>query len=127
VNKQKHNSRIVKETSYEIHCAIQRVPPRVEYLELEPQPAAKRAYTDKDIQIKILRREKDQSQTKEEVIIKIQSKQGIINIKKQAKRIKKGLPVAGIRKGLESNFRASANGTSQPEKDGLLGPRRNMI
>ena len=48
-----------------MHCAIQRVPPSVEYLELEPQPAAKRAYTDMDIQIKTLRREKDQSQTGE--------------------------------------------------------------
>lgn len=110
-----------------MHCAIQRVPPRVEYLELEPQPAAKRAYTDMDIQIKTHRREYDQSQTGDEVTIKIQSKQGIINIRKQANRIKNGLPEAGIIKGLVSNFRASAKGTSQPLNAGLLGPRRNMI
>ena len=110
-----------------MHCAIQRVPPRVEYLELEPQPAAKRAYTDMDIQIKTLSREKDQSQTRDEGTIKIQRRQGIINIRKQARRIKKGLPVAGIIKGLVSNFNASANGTSQPKRAGLLGPRRSMI
>jgi len=110
-----------------MHCAIQRVPPRVEYLELEPQPAAKRAYTDMDIQIRTERREKDQSQTGDEVTIKIQSIQGITNIRKQAKRIKNGLPEAGIIKGLVSNLVASANGTSQPRKDGLLGPRRSMI
>jgi len=118
---------MVRQTSYEMHCAIQRVPPRVEYLELEPQPAAKRAYTEKDIQIRTLRREKDQSQTGEEVTIKIHSKQGIINIRKQARLIKNGLPEAGIIKGLVSNFRASANGMRQPKRAGLLGPRRNMI
>jgi len=80
-----------------------------------------------DIQIKTLRREKDQSQTGDEVTIKIQSIQGITNIRKQAKRIKNGLPEAGIIKGLVSNLVASANGTSQPRKDGLLGPRRSMI
>ena len=36
-------SRRVKQTSYEMHVAILRVPPNVEYLELEPQPAASRA------------------------------------------------------------------------------------
>jgi hypothetical protein len=44
---------------------MQRVPPRVEYLELEPQPAAKSAYTDKDIQMRMDRREKVQDQEKE--------------------------------------------------------------
>jgi len=59
--------------------------------------------------------------------MKIHSKQGIINIRKQARLIKNGLPEAGIIKGLVSNFRASAKGTSQPLRAGLLGPRRNMI
>ena len=127
VKRQKHKSKIDKQTSYEMHCAIQRVPPRVEYLELEPQPAAKRAYTDRDIQIKTLSRVKDQSQTGDEVTIKIQRRQGIINIRKQARFIKKGLPDAGIMKGFDSNFRASANGTSQPKRAGLLGPRRSMM
>ena len=110
-----------------MHCAIHRVPPRVEYLELEPQPAAIKAYTDKDIQTRILRRERDQSQTGEEVMTKTQSKEGIMNIIKQAKRIRKGLAVAGARKGLESNFKASAKGVRMPAKNGLFGPRRNMI
>lgn len=51
----------------------------------------------------------------------------MINIRKQASRIKKGLPEAGIIKGLASNFRASAKGTSQPKNAGLLGPRRSMM
>jgi len=110
-----------------MHCAIQRVPPRVEYLEFEPQPAAKRAYTDRDIQIKMERREYDQFQAGDEVTIKHQSTLGIINLKKQAKRIKNGLPAKGKIKGLVNNFRASAKGTTQPDNAGLLGPRRNMI
>jgi len=32
-----------------------------------------------------------------------------------------------IIKGLVSNLRASANGTSKPEREGLFGPRRNII
>lgn len=50
-----------------------------------------------------------------------------MNIKKHAKRVKKGLLVVVIMKGLDSNLRASAKGTSKPEKDGLLGPRRSII
>jgi len=53
-NKQNDKSKSDKQTSYEMHWARERVPPRIEYLELEPQPAAKRAYTEKDIQIRTL-------------------------------------------------------------------------
>jgi len=106
---------------------MQRVPPRVEYLELEPQPAAKRAYTDKDIQIRMERRENVQEQEKECGITKTQSTLGIINIKKHAKRIKKGLPEVGQIKGLVKSLSASAKGTNKPSIDGLFGPRRNII
>jgi len=106
---------------------MQRVPPRVEYLELEPQPAAKSAYTDKDIQMRMERRENVQHQVKEEGITKTQSTLGIINNKKQAKRIKRGLLEVGQLKGLVNNLRASAKGTNKPRIDGLLGPRRSII
>jgi len=96
-------------------------------LELDPQPAANRAYTESDIQIRRLRRVRDQFQIGEEVIIKTQSRLGIINIKKQAKRVRRGLLADVIIKGFVSNFRASANGTSKPDMDGLFGPRRNII
>jgi len=96
-------------------------------LELDPQPAANRAYTESDIQIRRLRRVRDQFQIGEEVIIKTQSRLGIINIKKQAKRVRRGLLADVIIKGFVSNFRASANGTSKPDIEGLLGPRRNII
>jgi len=106
---------------------MQRVPPSVEYLELEPQPAASRAYTDNDIQIRRLRRDFDQSQIVEPVLTKTQSRLGIINIKKQAKRVKNGLEEEVIIKGLDNNLKASAKGTSKPDTDGLFGPRRNII
>jgi len=96
-------------------------------LELEPQPAAKRAYTERDIQIRRLRRVRDQFHIGEDVETKTQSRDGIINIKKQAKRVRRGLLVEVIIKGLASNFRASANGTRRPDIEGLFGPRRNII
>ena len=104
-----------------------RVPPSGAYLELEPQPAAKIAYTERDIQIKRLKREYDQSQTGEERRTKSQSKQGIKKEIKQAKRTKKGLPKAGILKGLDRSLKASAKGTMRPSRAGLFGPRRNII
>lgn len=64
--------------------------PKVEYLELEPQPADKRAYTDIDIQTSTLSSECAQSQRPEFGTTKIQRRQGMINIRKQAKRDKKG-------------------------------------
>jgi len=69
----------------------------------------------------------DQFQIGEDVITKTQSRLGIINIKKQANRVKRGLLEDVIIKGFVSNFRASANGTSKPDIEGLLGPRRNII
>jgi len=59
--------------------------------------------------------------------MKTQSSLGIINIKKHANRVKKGLLEEVIIKGLVSNLRASANGTNNPDTEGLLGPRRNII
>ena len=70
---------------------------------------------------------RDQFQIGEDVITKTHSRLGIINIKKQAYRVKKGLLEDVIIKGFVSNFRASANGTSKPDKKGLFGPRRNII
>lgn len=96
-------------------------------MELEPQPAAKRAYTESDIQIRRLRRVRDQFQIGEDVITKTQSRLGIKNIKKQANRVSRGLLEEVIIKGFVSNFRASAKGTSKPDMDGLFGPRRNII
>lgn len=101
--------------------------PKVEYLELEPQPAAKRAYTDKDIQTSTLSRECAQSHRPEQGTTKTQSKQGMINIRKQAKRDRKQLPEVVSKKGLDNNFMASAKGTNKPEREGLLGPRRNIM
>merc|ERR1712212_864821 len=94
---------------------------------LEPQPAAKSAYTDKDIQMRMERRENGQHQVKEGGTTKAQSTLGITNIKKQANRIKSGLPEVGQLKGLANNLRASAKGTNKPTADGLFGPFRNII
>lgn len=44
---------------------MQRVPAKMLYLELEPQPAARRAKTERDNQTKIDSRECDQSQVAE--------------------------------------------------------------
>jgi len=60
-------------------------------------------------------------------LTKTQSRQGIIKSKKHAKRVKIGLLVVVIINGLASNLSASANGTSRPDKEGLLGPRRSII
>ena len=73
------------------------------------------------------RRENVQHQAKEEGTTKTQSTLGIINIKKQAKRIKRVPPEVGIINGLDNNLRASAKGTIKPRNDGLFGPRRNII
>ena len=69
----------------------------------------------------------DQFQIGEDVLTKTQSVLGIKNIKKQANRVKRGLLEDVIIKGLVSNFRASANGTRRPDKEGLFGPRRSII
>ena len=96
-------------------------------MEFEPQPAARRAYTDSDIQIRRLSRVLDQFQEGEEVLIKTQSMLGIINIRKQAKRVRKGEEQDVLIKGLDRSLRASARGTIHPESAGLFGPRRNII
>lgn len=56
-----------------------------------------------------------------------QSRLGIINIKKHATRDRKRLLEEVVIKGLVSNLRASAKGTSKPDIDGLFGPRRNIM
>lgn len=67
---------------------MQRVPPRVEYLELEPQPAARRAYTERDIQTRRLSSLNAQLQIGDDVLTKSHNILGIISIRKQAKRVK---------------------------------------
>ena len=69
----------------------------------------------------------DQFQEGEDVIIKTQSMLGIINIRKQANRVRKGDEQEVLTKGFDKSLRASAMGTNQPEREGLLGPRRNII
>lgn len=106
---------------------MQRVPPRTEYLELLPHPAAKRKYTEKDIQTKILTKVNTQSHEKEEGETNIQSAEGTTRKPKQAPRMSSEDPEERNKKGLVSSLRASAKGTKTPHKDGLFGPLRNMI
>jgi len=94
------------------------------YLELEPQPAARRAYTEKDIQTRIDREEYDQLQEEENIGIKVHSEQGMMNDKTQAKNIRPELDLEVKIKGLHKSFKASAKGTNSPQREGLFGPRR---
>ena len=103
---------------------MQRVPPKILYLEFEPQPAARRAYTLKDIQTRIEREEYDHDQEEEKRGMKVHSEQGMMNESTQAKNIRPELEDEGKTNGLHKSFRASAKGTSSPNREGLLGPRR---
>lgn len=106
---------------------MQRVPAKMLYLELEPQPAARRAKTERDNQTKMDSRECDQSQVADEEGAKHHNIEGTRNIKKQANLVKKIELEEQWMKGLLRSFNASAKGTRVPESDGLLGPRRSII
>ena len=55
------------------------------------------------------------------------SEEGIIKPKTQLKRVKSREEGRVRKKGFCKSLRASAKGVKLPEKEGLLGPRRNMM
>ena len=84
-NKQIDSRTVVRQISYEMHWARQRVPAKVEYAELEPQPADKSPYTENDIQTRMDKTTSDQDQTEERIGKKHQRVAGKTKSKIQAK------------------------------------------
>lgn len=105
---------------------MHRVPPNVEYFEPEPQPAAKRAYTERDIQISITRTVYEQSQEKLEYGSNETRLAGMIKPSKHENRVRIREEGRVSKKGFCNSLRASAKGVREPNKEGLLGPFRNM-
>jgi len=75
----------------------------------------------------MLSREQDQSQTLEVKPTKTRRVEGTTNPKTQAQRVKKKEAGKVNKKGLQISLRASAKGVKRPMKEGLFGPRRNII
>lgn len=75
----------------------------------------------------MLSSEYDQSQTLDVKPIKTRRQEGITKPKTQAKRVKKKDEGSVNKKGLMTSLRASARGVKIPSKEGLFGPRRNII
>jgi hypothetical protein len=111
-------------TSYEIVCATPRRAPRSAYLEFEHQPPMKMAYT---LVLEIHRKNRIPDVIKKDWEAwgnKIQSIKARDNLKLGATINGKMLDIVGFVCSFKKSLIASAKGTGNPNKPGLLGPFR---
>ena len=126
-NKPKIKKTKLRQTSYEMDCATQRVAPRIAYFLLDPQPPDKSPKMEREKRTKTKSIRSCQERAEEGNGSTDHKRAGMRNKIRQEEYIAGELDFVGRMDILVRSLRASAKGTRSPLRQGLLGPKRNII